>query len=121
MRLSASSTAFSAATLSTITRVIMSVSTLLETTSAAAGVLGPALADGPPRLHVGPHVARDHLGGGGRGRSRPADRTAEPHRLGDDLAVRGVPVLVVHQVLEKRHRLLERARHVGGELLLAHE
>src|SRR3989454_2165831 len=52
MRLLASSIAASGGTLSTITRVIMSVSTLPETTSAAAGVVGPGQPTGWPCFTV---------------------------------------------------------------------
>src|SRR6266849_6297306 len=52
MRLLASSRATSGDALSTITRVIMSVSTLLEITSAAAGVVGPGQPTGWPCFTV---------------------------------------------------------------------
>src|SRR5262249_58112730 len=48
----ASSRAVSGDALSTITRVIMSVSTLLEMISAAAGVVGPGQPTGWPSLTV---------------------------------------------------------------------
>src|SRR5215510_16044760 len=61
--------------------------------------------------HVRQHITRDDLGGRRRRRAGPANGPPELDGLDDHLAVRIVPVVVVEEIPEERHGLLEGARH----------